>query len=516
MKRIVLPLLALGFLAACNQEKFEPSETQSAYEKGAKFISFSKISNLNIGGTGAAEISAFDPLTNRLFVVNNTVDDDDNVLLNQVDVVDFSNPAAPQKQTEINIGIYGGKVNSVAVKDGKLAAAIESDVKTDNGKIVVFDTETLNEIAVIEAGALPDMVTFTPNGQFILSANEGEPNGENTIDPLGTVSIIDVFNNFSVVTLDFSGFATQEEELKAKGFRIFGEYADGSKVSFERDIEPEYIAVAANSKKAWVSLQENNAIAVIDLDAKSISEIFPLGFKDYRLTENAIDPSNEDDKVEFGNWPVYGMYQPDAIAVLPNNNVPFVFTANEGDSRDYNGFSEEERIKDIELDPTVFPDFETLQKKKNLGRLNITTTLGDVDGDGDYDELYSYGGRSFSIWNGNTGKQVYDSGDFLDKTAYANGDYDDNRSDDKGSEPEGVVMGRIKNRTVLFVGLERVDAVALYDVTNPVKPQFLQWFQTGDAPEGLLFIGADESPNGQDLLVVSSEGDGYLTIYGLQ
>ncbi len=511
MKRIVLPLFALLFMVACNQQQDDLiTELNSNTEKGKKLFSFYPIGELNIGGTGAAEISAFDMQTNKLFVVNNTIDDDDNVLVNQVDVVDFSVPELPQKLHVISISPYGGKVNSVAVKDGLLAAAIESDNKTQNGKIVVFSTDTYQEIAVVEVGALPDMVTFTPNGNYILSANEGEPNSTYTIDPLGTVSIIDVQNSFDVVTLDFSIFETEAEALKAKGLRVFGKGA-----SFASDMEPEYIAVGANSKKAWVSLQENNALAVIDVEGKSILEILPLGFKDYSLSKNSIDPSNRDDKVEFGTWPVYGMYQPDAIAVLPSRNVPFVFTANEGDARDYNGFSEEERIKDVDLDPTAFPNAEWLQVNENLGRLNMTTTLGDTDNDGDYDELYSYGARSFSIWNGNSGKQMYDSGDFLDKTAYAQGDYDDGRSDDKGSEPEGMVIGRIQNRDILFIGMERVDAIAVYDVTNPVKPAFLQWFKTGDAPEGLLFISADDSPNGQDLLVVSSEGDGNISVYGM-
>jgi hypothetical protein len=165
------------------------------------------------------------------------------------------------------------------------------------------------------------------------------------------------------------------------------------------------------------------------------------------------------------------------------------------------------------LDPVAFPNADFLQKKTNLGRLNITTTQGDDDYDGFYNELYSYGARSFSIWNGNTGKQFYDSGDFLDKTAVSKGSYDDGRSDDKGTEPEGIVTGRIANKNLLFIGMERVDAVAVYDITNPVKPKYLQWLDVGDAPEGILFISAEDSPTGNSLLVVSSEGDGFITVF---
>lgn len=511
MKKILIAFMGLALLFSCQKNQLE--ETENLDLKSGKAImnhsvSFSFLSSLKIGGTGAAEISAFDQVTQKLFVVNNTVDDDDNVLLNQIDVIDFSIPEFPVLLDVIEIGVFGGKVNSVAAHEGKLAAAIESDIKTDNGKIVVLATDDYAEIAVVKVGALPDMVTFSPDGRFILSANEGEPNSEYTIDPEGTVSIIDAFSGYSVKTLNFESFASQKAELLKKGLRIFGPNA-----SFAQDIEPEYIAVSENSKTAWVSLQENNAIAEIDLNAGRIVKILPLGFKDYSIPGNSIDPSNQDGGINFGNWPVYGMYQPDGIAVMTHGNAPFIYSANEGDSRDYDGFSEEERIKDIDLDPLVFPDADFLKQSANLGRLNITTMLGDLDNDGDYDKLYSYGARSFSIWNGNTGRQIFDSGDELDKTAAMESSYPDSRSDDKGVEAEGVVIGRIGNKNLLFVGMERADAVAVYDITNPVKPKYLQWLNTGDAPEGLLFIPSDKSPNGKDILVVSSEGDGFITVY---
>lgn len=503
-KKILLAAMGLVFLFACNEQNFI-DDTGNAELKsgkpGSESVYFKLAGTIVIGGEGAAEISAFDPSTNKLFVVNN----DGN---SKIDVVNLTDPSNPLFVESIDISMYGGGVNSVAVKNGLLAAAIEANVKTDNGKVVVFETTGYAEIVSVEVGALPDMVTFTPNGRYILSANEGEPNDDYTVDPIGTVSIINVNKSFSVTTIDFSAFEPQQAALKSKGLRIFGKDA-----SFAQDIEPEYITVSQNSTKAWVSLQENNAIAEIDINSQTIVKILPLGFKDYNLPKNSIDPSNEDGGVKFGNWPVYGMYQPDGIAVMSDNNVPFVFTANEGDSRDYDGFSEEVRIKDILLDLEKFPDAATLQKKPNLGRLNITNTLGDIDGDNDYDKLYSYGARSFSIWNGNTGNQIYDSGDFLDRTAVLEGSYDDGRSDDKGVEPEAVVVGRIGNKNLLFVGMERADAIAVYDVTNPVKPKYLQWLKSGDAPEGIIFIPAEESPVGKSLLIVSSENDGVVTVF---
>jgi DNA-binding beta-propeller fold protein YncE len=506
-KKILFASMGLVVLLACNEQYLADdagvAELKSGNGKNFESVTFTQSGSVDIGNAGAAEISAFDPSTNKLFVVNNDGD-------SKIDVVDLSDPANLVFIESIDISAYGSGVNSVDVKNGLLAAAIEASIKTDNGKVVVFETLGYSVIASVEVGALPDMVTFTPDGRYILSANEGEPNDAYTVDPVGTVSIINVTKGFSVNTLDFSGFESQQTKLKSEGFRIFGKNA-----SFAQDIEPEYITVSENSKKAWVSLQENNAIAEIDINSQTIVKILPLGFKDYSLQQNSIDPSNEDGGVNFGTWPVYGMYQPDGIAVLANNNVPFVFTANEGDSRAYKGFSEEVRIGNnaVVLDAVVFPNAVFLKQKENLGRLNITNTLGDIDGDGDYDKLYSYGARSFSIWHGLTGKQIYDSGDFLDKTAVLEGSYDDARSDDKGVEPEAVVTGRVGNKNLLFVGMERADAVAIYDVTNPVKPKYLQWLKCGDAPEGIIFIPAEESPVGKSLLVVSSENDGVVNVF---
>jgi hypothetical protein len=511
MKKILFPVLGLIFLFACNEPQSVLNDDENSRLKSGNTESstFTLSGSIDIGSKGAAEISAFDPITNRLFVVNNSAGN------NRIEVVDFSDPSLPTVIGNINTVRYGGMVNSVSVSNGKLAAAIEATIKTDNGKVLVFNTGDYSVLATVEVGALPDMVTFSPDGNMIITANEGEPNDTYTTDPIGTVSIILVNDNYSVTTLDFSGFESRATELKAKGFRIFGKDA-----SFAQDIEPEYVAVSQNSKKAWVTLQENNGIAVIDLDSRTITDILPLGFKNYNLTSNEMDLSDADGGVFFKPWPVKSVYMPDGIAVLANNNVPFVFTANEGDAREYVNsstkvFVEAKRINDatVVLDPLAFPNAATLKLDANLGKLNITTTLGNKDGDGDFDELYSFGARSFSVWNGNTGKQIFDSGNELDKRAFSEGNYDDKRSDDKGAEPEGVAVGRVGNKNLLFVGMERVDGVAVYDVTNPVKPKYLQWLDCGDAPEGLLFISAEDSPIGKSLLVVSSEDDGVVTVF---
>jgi hypothetical protein len=495
MRLKILPaLLSLTVLAACSHTDHPFPHEQAS--------SFTEISSTDLGEAGAAEISAFDPITKKLFTVTNSG------ASTQIDIMDFSNPALPVRLGYIDITPFGGGVNSVAVHDGKLAAAVEGFVKTDNGKIVIFKTTDYSVVKQVDAGALPDMLTYSYDGKYILSANEGEPGADYLVDPAGTITIISVKDNYSATTIDFSGFASQQAALKAKGLRVFGPGA-----SFARDMEPEYLTISSDSRTAWVTLQENNAIAKIDIRSKRITDIFPLGFKTYDLDANTIDPSDKDNGIVLRKVNVKGMYQPDAIAVLDNGGLPFLFTANEGDVREYDAFAENKRIKDLSLDPTAFPDGTDLKKEAKLGRLNVTTTLGDTDGDGDYDELYSFGARSFSIWNGYNGKLIYDSKNELDAKVIEAGKYDDGRSDDKGAEPEGVTLGYVGKKVIAFVGMERADAVALYDVTNPYYPTFIKLLPAGDAPEGLLFIPAKDSPTKKSLLVVSSENDGTVKVY---
>jgi len=504
---ILLSAILLSGLNSCKKDKASDEEQEFFVNEDA--ADFSEVGMLDIGEIGAAEISAFDPLTNKLFVVKNE-NEGTPTQDNSIAVVDFKDPAAMKTIGSISLTPFGGAVNSLAVHDGKLAAAVQNNDKQANGKVVVFKTSDHSVIAQINVGALPDMVTFSPDGKYIMTANEGEPNAAYSNDPEGTVSIISVENNYAVTTINFSSMESQLTALTAQGFRVFGPGKN-----FLKDIEPEYITISADSKTAWVTLQENNAIAKIDISTKTISNIFPLGFKDYNVTGNEIDPTDDNAAYVAAKWPVKGIYLPDAIAVLETNGIPYLFTANEGDAREYDGFVEVLRVKnkDVKLDPTVFPNAADLKKDGQLGRLNITTTLGDIDGDGDLDALYSLGSRSFSVWNGNTGAQIYDSKNELDLKCVAAGVYDDGRSDDKSVEPEGITIGTVGHKKVAFVGMERADAVAVYDVTTPNSPVFLQLLKCGDAPEGVLFIPAKNSPTKKSLLVVSSENDGVLKVY---
>lgn len=500
MKKLTISLLtALLIMTSCNNDENSNNEPEIVVNENP--AAFKEIGSITIGGEGAAEITAYDEKTKRLFTVNNSD-------TNQIDVIDISDPGKPIKIGKIDLTPYEGASNSVDVYDGKLAVALESTTnKQGNGKVVIFNTTDYSLIKQVTVGALPDMITFSPDGKYIMTANEGEPNTDYSQDPNGTISIIET-STYTVTTLDFASFSSQAVTLKKDGFRV-SSFAK----SFAQDIEPEYVTISDDSKTAWVTLQENNGVAKVDLVSKTITAIYPLGLKDYNTAENAIDVSDKDDKIAFTPWKVKGMYMPDAISQFSSNNVPYFVTANEGDAREYTAYKDIKRAVDMKLDATVFPDATTLKLEPNLGRLNLIADMGDTDGDGDLDEMVSFGARSFSIWNGNTGKIVYDSKNDVDKKTQELGTYDDKRSDDKGSEPEAVKVIKMGNQNILFVGLERSDAFMTYDVTNPLSPQYLQTVKTGDAPEGVLFIPASKSPTKRSLLVVSSEGDGTVKIY---
>ncbi|MGC3943095.1 MAG: choice-of-anchor I family protein [Chryseolinea sp.] len=510
-RSLPLALSTLLCLSSCQYFEDRPGN----HEKYTQFVRVDEIELA--GGETAAEISAFDSKTNRLFTVN--------AVKGAIDVIDMSDPFNLVYEQEISITAYGGGVNSVAVNNGLLAAAVEAVDKTAPGKVVVWNTSNLSVVSVVQVGSLPDMVAFSENGRYIVSANEGEPNEDYTVDPVGSVSIIRI-PGYRVSTIDFGSWAGSAEALKKKGFRTPGRTG----ITFAQDVEPEYVAISKQGDKAWVTLQENNAVARIDLNSARIEAILPLGYKDHSKPGSELDPTDRGaGPVQFVTGPVLGMYLPDGIATF-GNGLDYIITANEGDSRirptsddalpplkEGALFNEEARIGGVKLDTIKFPNYKALQNNANFGRLKITNRQGDTDGDGDYDELYSFGARSFTIRNGASGNIVFEAGSALEKFLIEQDGslYDDSRSDDKGAEPESVEIGKIGPRTIAFIGLERADAVVVVDVTSPGAPIYLQVLHTGDAPEGLLFIPAKQSPNKKSLLVTSCEGDGTVQVFQL-
>lgn len=478
-------------------------------------------------GLVGAEISAYDTASQRLFVTS----------ANQgISVVDASNPLDLKLINTIDFTAppfnFANQVNSVAAKNGLIAVAVASDIKTDPGKVFILNANG-DKLAEYTVGALPDMLTFTPDGKKILVANEAErSNGDGSIDPAGSISMIDLskgLSNAEVIDMGFEAFNGQEDALRADGVRIF----NGKTVS--QDLEPEYIAVSANGKQAMVTLQEANAVAIIDLQKGKITEIVPLGTKAY--ADLMVDFSDRDGGyTPVTDLPVFGMYMPDAIASFQSKGKTFYITANEGDDRDdFITGGEKTRLGSLNLDDATFPNEATLKGNTVLGRLNTpnpatvgSNISGDTDGDGDLDVILTYGGRSFSILDSN-GKMVFDSGDHMErfiatqgvfdaKNPAGSGAFDDSRSDDKSIEPEGVTVAKVGDRTLAFIGLERGGGgVMVYDVTDVQNVQFVTYARNAAdvSPEGLTFVSAEDSANGQALLVTTNEVSNTLTVFGL-
>lgn len=600
---LMIALLSLGMVACNDDQKNEATVTPPVVEeKTPNSIELVRIGGYETGifGASAAEIPAFDAASKRLFVVN--------AKKGMVDVLDMTQPEKPVHIGELSARAYlaESEVNSVAVHQGIVALAVQAKNKTDNGIVAFFNAKDLTFISQVEVGALPDMLVFTPDSNKVLVANEGEPSAGYAVDPEGSISIIDVRNiqRPEVKIAGFSAWNSKKQSLVDAGVRIFGpdaqQYANITTqgiatTTVAQDLEPEYITISADGKTAWATLQENNAIAKIDLIKDEVVDIFPIGYKDHGLAENAFDASDKDLGINIQAWSgVFGMYMPDAIAQYQVDGQTYLVTANEGDAREWlvnadqyfkgddlnAGYAEEIRVKHLfnskgfrnngdyaahlrqivpnvkgaKLDSSIFcqnaPQVETCLSEligdTQLGRLTISWTQGykkdaltglpllDQNGLMTYDKLYAYGGRSFSIIDPVSKKIVWDSGkEFEAKVAemmpqYFNSNHEeakfDDRSDNKGPEPEGVALGKIGNKTFAFIGLERQSGIMVYDISHPKKGQFVQYFndrkmteapnKQGDlGPEGLIFIAAKDSPNGQPLLVVGNEVSGSTAIY---
>ncbi|MBP6536237.1 MAG: choice-of-anchor I family protein, partial [Xylophilus sp.] len=290
-------------------------------------LTLEKIGGYSTGvfGKSAAEITAFDAASKRGFVVN--------AQLGAVDVLNLADPTQPVHAGRIDATavLAGAEINSVAVHNGIVAVAIQAPVKTDNGRMALYKASDLTLLGSVAVGALPDMVTFTPDGRTVLVANEGEPSDDYQIDPEGSVSVIDVSDPTKPVarTADFTAFNGQEAALRAKGVRIFGPGANAAK-----DFEPEYIAVSADGTTAWVSLQENNALAKIDIATAKVTDVIALGYKDHGVAGNELDVSDTDLKADIKTWPgLRGLYLPDSISSYTVGGKTYLVTANEGDAR---------------------------------------------------------------------------------------------------------------------------------------------------------------------------------------
>ncbi len=495
---------------------------------------------------GGTEIVAYDSISKHAFSVNGSAKALDIIDLNGLKENKQNIPRLKQV-TLADLGVDASDVTSVAIhpKGGYIAVSAPAANKVDPGFVVFLSTEG-DYLSHVTVGALPDMLTFTPNGSYVLVANEGEPSDDYQTNPEGSVSMIDVSKGVEGLTNDAVDQIQFQEDVVEKDVRKVSESS-----TYAQDLEPEYIVVDEKSENAFVALQENNAIAKLDLQAKKFVLVKSLGYKDFSVEKNKLDASNDDNKINITNWPVLSMYQPDGMATYNVNGQTYILSANEGDAQDYDGFSEEVRVADhtdsYELNAELFEGYSQEQldqlienglfNDEQLGRLN-TTISAPKNKNGKYEAIYGYGARSFSIWNANSLELTYDSGsDFEEMTKqvygeeYFNSNNDENnfdsRSDDKGPEPETVTVGHVQGNNYAFIGLERVGGIMIYNIDNPEKPSFNRYFSSrifhggeevtaasGDtAPEGLTYIPANESPTGQNILLAAHEVSGTIAAY---
>ena len=386
---------------------------------------------------GGSEIVAYDKKSKRMFTTNGAD--------NAIDIIDITNVLNPVKVSSIDLRSYGTGVNSVAVAKGKVAVAVQNGNATVGskqlkGSVVIFDTDG-NHLKTIEAGYLPDMVTFSKNGKKIIVANEGEPNDDYSVDPIGSIGIVNVATG-AYTDIDFSGIALTNAN-DGTAVRL----GDTPSNDQAKDLEPEYITVSGNY--AYVTLQENNAMAKVNLKNNTLKYVKSYGVKSWESASNNTIDIEEEGEINMKSYKgLFGLYQPDSIASYKVHGKTYLVTANEGDGREYGDFEDEKKIKKLNLDASIEDEYA------NENDLKVMVDLGDTDNDGDYEKLYSYGARSFSIWDTN-GDLVFDSGDDIAKKValYDPGLFNqddgemDGRSGNKGAEPEALTVGKIKGKT---------------------------------------------------------------------
>jgi hypothetical protein len=517
-------------------------------------VKITEISAIASGdGEGSAEIATFHAASKRIFATNG--------VKNSIDIFDISDVANPKKVGSVSLSPYGNDVTSVAAGRDVVVAVVNVADKfsatgvptTTNGKIVVFDTngKVLSSPDVL--GVLPDSVSFAPDGTTALVAIEGQPvcakddpataakedtDYSKASDPVGGVTVVDLTNPAEPV-LRFAGFDKfSVKAMKAKGIAVSSVVNDVSK-----DFEPEFVS-AVDNNYAFVTIQEANAIGKLNIRTATFENV-TRAFES-KLESVARDTSDRDAGAGPRNYKrVVGASQPDAIAAFTAGAGQYYVTANEGDAREYTCLNDDLRASGLKVDPRRFPDWKAWSANAALGRAKVNPTIGDLDGDGDIDNIHLRGTNSMTIYR--NGSVIWDSGELLDQiqtqafgVANINGSHSlssdkstmnyvgQDRSDDKGAEPEGVAVGMVGDRRIAILGLERMTALAIFDITVPKKPVFQEWIQMLPAkatpakdvkhwsPEGIVFVPADKSPSGKALIITSYELSGSLSIHQIE
>ena len=562
-KRAASLALGLGLALQLGTAASAQGVPTGGYENGTAALDLTQIARYSAGqynvDGGVMEIVAYNQATEWAYAINGQ-----SGKLAAIPLAGLTAGAHVEELTGTEIDVKAlveaedstfqyGDMTSVAISPDSttLAAALQAQGSNDAGRVALFTCEedgSLTLEALVETGAQPDMVTFAGDS-VVLTADEGEPRegyGENIADPKGSVTVVDVEAQESTV-VDFSAFDSQRDQLAEDGIVL----KKGSAPSV--DLEPEYIAVSGG--KAYVTLQENNAIAVLDIESQAFEGVYSAGFEDHSTT--AIDLDKKDDAYDPQTYEsLLGIRMPDGIAAFTVEGTTYLVTANEGDAREWGDedqgtfyLSEDER--DFGEEGVTSPTGAITAENSGLEGKVVFFKTEDFDGL-DPEKDYVFGGRSFTVFQATEKglEEVFTSGDdFEALTAqyvpeYFNASNDnavlDDRSGKKGPEAESVTVGTVDGKTYAFVALERTGGVMAYDVTDPAAITFVNYVNTRDfgttvegseeyedgeldkwvtggdvAPEGLLFLDAASSPNGGPLLLAACEVSGTVAVYQL-
>ena len=562
-KRAASLALGLGLALQLGTAASAQGVPTGGYENGTAALNLTQIARYSAGqynvDGGVMEIVAYNQATEWAYAINGQ-----SGKLAAIPLAGLTAGAHVEELTGTEIDVKAlveaedgtfqyGDMTSVAISPDSttLAAALQAQGSNDAGRVALFTCEedgSLTLEALVETGAQPDMVTFAGDG-VVLTADEGEPRegyGENIADPKGSVTVVDVESQESTV-VDFTAFDSQRDQLAEAGIVL----KKGSTPSV--DLEPEYIAVSGG--KAYVTLQENNAIAVLDIESQAFEGVYSAGFEDHSTT--AIDLDKKDDAYDPQTYEsLLGIRMPDGIAAFTVEGTTYLVTANEGDAREWGDedqgtfyISEDER--DFSEEGVTSPTGAITGENSGLEGKVVFFKTEDFDGL-DPEKDYVFGGRSFTVFQVTQDglAEVFTSGDdFEALTAqyvpeYFNASNDnavlDDRSGKKGPEAESVTVGTVDGKTYAFVALERTGGVMVYDVTDPEAITFVNYVNTRDfgtivegsqeyedgeldkwvtggdvAPEGLLFLDAASSPNGEPLLLAACEVSGTVAVYQL-
>lgn len=424
------------------------------------------------GAGGGDESLGYQAATRRLAVGNGA--------LGRVRVLSLADPAAPEQIADLDLALPAGhSLNGIDFHpSANLIAVVVAAPGDAPGEIWLLDADSGAVRASYPAGIDPDGIHFSPDGRRLAVPNEAEnyrrAAGGGYVSAPGSVTVVELgeaLGRGRAVQVPLPPLPMGHGLTVESDQRLLKREVDGREVEIPFDsgdpahLEPEHAAFAPDGATVYVSLQENNGVAVIDVASGSLSGVYALG-----AVEHAAD-LEDDGEVDFSET-LTAFREPDQIAVTTDGR--YLVTADEGDT-----------------DPKA--------SKSDWGPAG--------------------GGRTVSVLDAATGEVLGDTGSQLDEAAAAAGVYPDGRSDNKGSEPEGLAVFAAGDGIWAVVGLERAEAVALIDLADPRVPrvravQSLRREGEGGrlAPEDLAYIHQD----GAHYVATANEKSGTVSIVAVE